>query len=110
MANVYFAQVDGDTVVNVVVIDSAYKSRGADYLANELGLGGKWLETSEKIRGRRASVGDYYDEANDKFIERKPYPSWILDRGKWIAPNPMPTDGKVYEWNEDNFSWIEVSN
>lgn len=37
-------------------------------------------------------------------------PSWILNNTTWLweAPTPMPTDGKIYMWNEDIINWKEV--
>jgi hypothetical protein len=26
----------------------------------------------------------------------------------WDAPVAMPTDGKVYRWNEETVNWVEV--
>jgi len=66
------------------------------------------------IRANYASIGSYYDEANDVFISRKPYPSWILDSNfKWFNPVPLPEDayssenpnGKFYIWDEETISW-----
>ena len=27
----------------------------------------------------------------------------------WIAPSAMPTDGGMYNWDEDNQTWINLS-
>ena len=26
----------------------------------------------------------------------------------WVAPQPFPTDGKFYLWDEDNFAWESI--
>jgi hypothetical protein len=63
------------------------------------------------LRGNYAGVGYTYDATHDVFYAPKPYPSWTLDETvwTWIAPTPMPTDGKVYIWNEETKSWVEVA-
>lgn len=41
----------------------------------------------------------------------QPYPSWSWDYEKegWFSPVSYPTDGKVYEWNEQDQRWDEVN-
>ena len=62
------------------------------------------------MRVRYAGIGYTYDETLDAFIPPKPYPSWTLDNSTadWAAPVPMPTDGKMYSWNEATQSWVEI--
>lgn len=40
-----------------------------------------------------------------------PFPSWVLHESEayWQAPTPMPTDGKMYDWDETTLSWLEVT-
>ena len=49
----------------------------------------------------------YYPETNT-IISLPPFSSWVLVDGKWEAPVPYPTDGKVYNWNEDLGNWMEI--
>lgn len=49
----------------------------------------------------------YYDQNLNKIIGPSPFDSWTLIDGRWEAPIPYPTDGKVYKWNEKEKSWIE---
>jgi hypothetical protein len=44
------------------------------------------------------------------FYAPKPFASWTISAPKWVweAPVPMPTDGKIYEWDEPTVSWKEV--
>jgi hypothetical protein len=46
--------------------------------------------------------GDYIDGF---FYSPKPFASWTRQSGKWVSPNPYPTDGFTYLWNESNLSW-----
>jgi len=38
-------------------------------------------------------------------------PSWQLDQETylWQAPEPMPTDDKLYTWDESTLTWTEVT-
>jgi len=63
-----------------------------------------------RIRKNYAGIGYTYDEQRDAFIPPKPFASWVLnDACWWEAPIPMPTDGKVYGWDEDSQSWVEAN-
>ncbi len=61
------------------------------------------------FRKNYAGIGYTYDPQRDAFIPPKPYPSWTLNEQKclWEPPIAMPTDGKMYSWDEDTVSWIE---
>ena len=62
------------------------------------------------IRKNYAGIGYTYDETRDAFIPPKPFSSWVLDEDVcwWKPPTPMPTDGKIYYWDEETLSWIEM--
>ena len=63
------------------------------------------------FRKNYAGIGYTYDRTRDAFIPPKPFASWVLneDTCLWDAPVPMPTDGKIYQWNEDAQDWVEVT-
>ncbi len=43
----HFAQIDENNIVTqVLVVPDNAEDRGQDYLANDLGLGGTWVQTS----------------------------------------------------------------
>ena len=110
----HFAEIDNNnTVVRVLVVPDNAEDRGQDYLANDLGLGGTWVQTSynARIRKNYAGIGYSYDSSRDAFIAPKPFDSWELDEDtcRWEAPVAYPTDGKMYVWNEDNTNWEEVA-
>jgi hypothetical protein len=54
-----------------------------------------------------ASIGAKYDTTIGGFIPEKPFASFILDTGKcvYVAPKPMPKDGKMYLWDEKSGAW-----
>jgi len=64
-----------------------------------------------KIRYNYAGIGYTYDPVRDAFIPPKPYESWLLNEDSclWEAPVAMPTDGKLYMWDEETLSWKEVA-
>jgi hypothetical protein len=111
----HFAEIDeNNVVVRVLVVPDNAEDRGHDYLANDLGLGGTWIQTSynNRIRKNYAGVGFTYDADKDAFIPTKPFDSWLLneDTCQWEAPVAYPTDGNVYLWNEENTEWKSITN
>ena len=61
-------------------------------------------------RGNYAGIGYTYNADIDAFVAPKPYASWTLDANvQWQSPIAMPTDGKMYSWNEANQMWVEVT-
>ena len=108
------AEVDSNnTVVRVLVVPDEQEHRIQDYLANELGLGGTWVQTSynARIRKNYAGIGYTYSEQHDAFIAPKPFESWTLDAETyvWNAPTPMPVEeGKIFTWDEPTLAWVEV--
>lgn len=105
----HFSQIDeNNVVVNVLVVPDDQELRGQAFLADDLGLGGTWIQTSynNNIRNRYAMIGGTYDSVNDVFIDIKPFNSWSLDSDhNWQPPTPYPDDGNLYSWNEDNQRW-----
>ena len=119
----HFAEIDKDGVVQrVIVAEQDFINSG------KVGDPNNWIQTSYNTRGgvhyapnssepdggvafrkNYAGVGYTYDATRDAFILPKPYPSWILDEDtcKWDAPTPYPDDGKMYDWDEENTSWVE---
>ena len=120
----HFAEIDASNlVVRVLVVPDAQENRGQEFLADDLGLGGTWKKTSYNTQGgvhalggtpyrkNYAGIGYTFDAAKDAFIPPKPYASWILNEGtcNWEAPVAMPTDDKMYRWDEETTNWIEVA-
>jgi hypothetical protein len=57
------------------------------------------------IRGVYAGIGYSYNEEEDIFVAPQPYPSWTRNGSGWVPPTPMPTDGAIYRWVEDDLNW-----
>lgn len=108
----HFAEIDDNNIVKrVLVVSNDLEQRGADFLANELGLGGNWIQTSynNNFRKQFAGVGYTYDPINDLFISPQPYASWILNSNfDWEAPIPQPKN-IITVWDENSGGWIETS-
>lgn len=119
----HWAEIDSDNIVTRVLVVADDKEDGQKFLAEDLGLGGTWKKTSYNTLGgvhalggtpfrkNFAGIGFTYDAARDAFIAPKPFASWSLNEDSciWEAPTPMPTDGKIYIWNEETTSWDEVT-
>ena len=143
-------------VIQVLTMDND-KMLNADGVEDET-VGQQWLEThnnwpaqmwiqtsyntsgnkhssgddSKAFRGNYAGIGYTWDEDDQIFWPKKPYPSWVknMTTAQWDSPigdapaltseqeaqNTIPTDaegkatgpathGWVYLWNETNQSW-----
>jgi hypothetical protein len=137
----HYAELDeNNKVINVVKVNNDYDDEvaGQNYLNNVCLLPGRWVKTSfntyqgkhryggTPFRGNYAKIGGYYDEVRDIFLDRKPYPSWVLDDTTytWEPPVPKPNDiinsfeqtptsipGQLltkiqsYIWNESIVNW-----
>jgi len=87
----HFAEVnDRNEVVQVLVVPNAQEHRGQEFLADDLGLGGRWIQTSYNgnIRKNFAGIGYYYDEARDAFIAPRlePHADYAFDEEtcRWV--------------------------
>ena len=116
----HFAELDStNTVLQVIVLSNETcgepelqypdtESVGRAFIAQTLGLGWNWKQTSYNgtFRSKYAGVGYIYDADEDVFISPQPYPSWTLDGNfDWQPPTPMPEDGIMYVWDEPNLVW-----
>lgn len=120
----HFAKVKDGIVTQVIVSEQEFFNAFVDSSP------GEWIQTSYNTRGgvhyapnsdepdggvalRKNFAGiDYaYDKDRDAFIPPKPFASWVLDDASclWEAPVPYPTDGEMYNWNEETQTW-ELNN
>jgi hypothetical protein len=113
----HFAKVNNGIVEQVIVAEPEFFQTFVDSSP------GQWIQTSYNTHGGQhpegrplrknfAGIGYTYDAQRDAFIPPKPFASWVLneDTCLWDAPVAMPTDGKMYQWNEDTQAWVEVEN
>ena len=113
----HYAKVLDGKVIQVIVAEAEFFDTFVDSSP------GEWIQTSyntlankhllggTSLRGNYAGIGFIYDRQNDVFYPPKPFPSWVLNESTWLwdAPVPYPTDGKMYQWNEETKSWVEVT-
>lgn len=118
----HFAKLDENNVVlevnvvhnNELLDENGQESeqKGIDFLTSWSGGYSNWKQTSYNgnFRKNYAGPGYTYDAGRDAFIPPKPYNSWLLneDTCLWEPPVAHPTDGKMYKWDEDTTSWVEV--
>jgi hypothetical protein len=110
----HFAQIENGIVTQVIVADQDVIDSGA--------FGSGWIKTSYNTSGGQhllngtpfrknyAGIGYTYDAQRDAFIPPKPYNSWTLneDTCLWQPLTPMPTDGKMYDWDEATLIWTLI--
>lgn len=113
-----FAKVENGIVTNVIVAEQDFIDTLEDkqlWIQTSYNTyGGVHLLGGTPLRKNYAGEGYSYDSERDAFIPPKPFSSWILneDTCLWESPIPYPedgVDGKVYIWNEDNFSWEHLT-
>jgi len=117
----HFAEIDSNNIVQrVLVVGDDQQHRGHDFLANDLGLGGTWIQTSYNCRGgihysyvpiisndttigqtysadgkphmrwNYAGIGYIYDSTHDVFYPSCPYKTWSLDTSTFTWNSPVP--------------------
>ena len=119
----HYAKVDNGIVKNVIVAEAEFFETFVDNSA------GEWVKTSYNTRGgvhyqpdtntpsedqskslrkNFAGIGYHYDGTG--FYEPKPYTSWTFNSTSylWEPPTAYPSDGKYYNWDEENKQWVEV--
>lgn len=114
----HFAEINADNVVQQVIVvhnNELLDENGNETEAKGIAFcqslfGGDWVQTSYNgsFRKNFAGVGYTYDPIADHFFAPQPFPSWTLnENAQWEAPVAMPTDGKLYTWNENTKEWVE---
>lgn len=118
----HFAKLDENNIV--IEVHSVHNNELLDENGNESELKGiefltqwsggytLWKQTSYNatIRKNYAGIGYTYQADIDAFVPPKPYASWTLDaNAQWQAPTAVPTDDKMYSWNEETQTWVEIT-
>lgn len=116
----HYAQIDENNIVTQVIVIDNKDTADANGVEKEyIGaafcerlFGGTWKQTSYNgnIRKNYAGIGYSYNADIDAFVAPKPYASWTLDaNAQWQPPVAMPTDSKMYSWDEVAQTWVEVN-
>ena len=77
-------------------------------------------DDSKALRGNYAGIGYIWDEDNNIFYSKSPYPSWVLNTtdARWHSPigdepDDLTDEEKAartqYVWNEDSGSWDKTT-
>ena len=121
----HFAKLDENNIVTQVIVVSneiaTSENAGVTFINNLYKTSDTWKQTSYNtvknthslggtpFRKNYACIGYTYDASKDAFIPPKPFNSWVLDETTcwWEAPVAYPSDGKEYDWDEDNTQWVE---
>lgn len=111
----HWAEIDENNIVQRVLVgdnNDPNGDEGYQWLLDN--LGGTWIKTSYNgnIRKNYAGIGYSYDATRDAFIAPKPFNSWVLneDTCQWEAPVAYPTDGVMYQWDEETTDWKAIVN
>jgi hypothetical protein len=104
----YFAQIDNNSiVVRVVAVPDSEEHRGQDFLANDLQLGGRWIQTSYNtvggvhlqggtpLRYNMAGIGFYYDPIADEFQVSDGKYLMTMDPNTGVWASSLNPDWKV---------------
>jgi hypothetical protein len=85
---------------------TSYNTRGGIHYDNATGEPS--ADQSKALRKNYAGIGFTYDATRDAFIPPQPYASWVLndDTCLWESPVPMPEDGQLYWWDEEQVEWV----
>jgi hypothetical protein len=114
----HFAQIDSNNIVIQVivieqdVIDTGLFGEPSSFVQTSYNtFGGAHTLGGTPLRKNYAGMGYTYDSVRDAFYTPKPYASWTLNEDTciWEAPIPMPTDGKMYGWDEATHNWVEIT-
>jgi len=110
----HFAQIDADNIViQVLVVPDDQEHRGQEFLANDLQLGGNWIQTSynHRIRKQYAGIGYTYNPTADVFIAPQPAPWFNLNETfDWVCPaNINPATGIEYTADELEILALQTS-
>jgi len=109
----HYAKIESGIVTQVIVAEQ-------DFIDTQAGT---WVQTSYNTHGSQhtfgntplrknyAGTGYTYDSTRDAFYAPQPYSSWTLSETTclWEPPVACPDNGKIYEWNEDTTSWVQVT-
>ena len=121
----HYAKVDSGIVIKVIKANEDFFDTFVDDSP------GQWIRTSYNTRGgvhyepdsntpssdqskalrkNFASIGGTYDSVRDAFYAPKKFNSWVLNESTcvWEAPVALPSDGKEYEWDEENGQWSTI--
>jgi len=120
----HYAFLDSNNIVTEVIVGKNEGEEGIDWeqhygkfrgqtckRTSYNTYGGVHANGGTPYRKNYAGIGYTYDASRDAFIPPKPFASWLLNEIScyWEAPTPIPIDEKIYNWDEETLSWIELA-
>ena len=108
----HYAFLDANNIVTEVIVGKDETDLSEDWEQFYGAIRGQVCKRTSyhgNIRKNYAGIGYTFDSGRDAFIAPQSFPSWVLNEQtcRWEAPVPMPTDGKMYNWDEATLNWIE---
>ena len=113
----HFAEInEKNFVIRILVVPDSEQHRGQEYLAEDLNLGGVWIQTSYNTHGNVhknggeplhmnfAGIGFTWDGVG--FIPIKPYESWIFDNN-YVWQSPVERTEFDTIWDEEQQEWVK---
>jgi hypothetical protein len=90
-------------------IQTSYNTRGGVHYDPTTGQPS--ADQSKALRKNYAGINYRYDSQRDAFYPPQPFSSWTLNETSclWEAPVAMPSDDKMYSWDEDAGNWVEAT-
>lgn len=98
MSERIFACITDSIVVNTVVGDDAF----ADLIRPD-------YDSVIEVTDMTPRPGVAWLVTPDGIRPVSPYPSWVWDVDRWVAPIPKPTDPGAWEWDEALGEWVDTT-
>jgi hypothetical protein len=90
-----YAKIENEIIVNVIVCSDTEISN----------FPGFFVKVTENTK--EPIIGGSYDIANNKFLNIKPFSSWVLDENfDWISPKGVNPNPATNTWDEENQEWV----
>ena len=101
----HFAEIDADNIVlRVLVVHSDEEHRGQEFLADDLGLGGTWVQTSYNTHGNVHHGSDGEPDGGTPLHMNYAGIGHTWDGTGFASPQP---DGS---WSlDENYVWVEIT-
>jgi hypothetical protein len=112
-----FAKINNDNLVEeIIVIPDEKAENGQEFINEELGIDGTWIQVSDEpfVHKFYPATGYRYVPESGGFHSAKPFPSWILreEDYQWLAPQTYPESEGIWIWDEESWTstgqgWVE---
>lgn len=91
-----YAKIENGIITNTIICDDSNISL----------FSGEYIKETENTG--TPHIGGTYNISLNKFINIKPYQSWILNQnGEWESPDGF-TNKEGFSWNEESQEWVAL--